>query len=261
MPFPYGRYRTLLQTFVLYYPADHEALARRLLQILNRAAEELGRLLRLPLPEVEVVLATPADWKSAPHDEDEVGDPILLPYLTAATDPPTLVIPTHLDEIIGEPTDEKLAFLLYRELTYAFLEHDPRPWPDDYPLWADEWQMQFAAVWLSQLLDGQQGVVNRDLHELYAAIFVAEGDGKTPVTIRGFNWDESTSAEDYLYFNLLLERFGVDLLERAGPQVLPRFLREYRREQPVLLSDDVTAMLGAAIGEAGQAWLESLPYF
>lgn len=45
------------------------------------------------------------------------------------------------------------------------------------------------------------------------------------------------------------------------PEVLPRFLREYRKEQRALLSDEVTTMLGAAIGPGGVVWLESLPYF
>jgi hypothetical protein len=263
MPFPYERYRTVADRFLLYYPADQEGLARQLLQTLIRAAEKLADLLELPWPELQVMLVAPADWESSPRDEDLVGTslPTLLPYLTGATRPPSLVVPTRLDPIIGIPSAEKLAFLLYRELAYAFLEHDPRPWPEEYPLWADEWQLQFAALWLSQQLDGRQGLVNEDLHQLYAEIFEAEEDGKTPVTIRSFNWDEETAAEDYLCFDLLLERFAADLLEQAGPAVLPRFLHAYRQDLGVLLSDDVTAMLGAAIGEHGVAWLESLPYF
>nr|BBH95846.1 hypothetical protein KTA_40450 [Thermogemmatispora argillosa] len=261
MSFPYERYRTLLDSFLLYYPRGYEQQAQHLLLKLNRAAEELGRLLNLPLPELEIILVAPTDWEKVPHDEDLGKAQTRLPYFTNATEPPSLVVPTQLDPIIGEPTAEKLAFLLYHELAYAFLEQDPRPWPEDYPLWADEWQLQFAALWLSHRLDGQQDVVNRDLHELYAEIFLAEDDGKTPVTIRSFSWDEETSAEDYLCFDLLLERFALDLLKRAGPEVLPRFLREYRKEQRALLSDEVTAMLGAAIGPDGVAWLESLPYF
>ena len=55
--------------------------------------------------------------------------------------------------------------MLYHELSLAFLEDDPRPWSEESPLWADEWQFKFAALWLSQRLDGVQGVVNKDLHE------------------------------------------------------------------------------------------------
>src|SRR5256885_7320964 len=51
-------------------------------------------------------------------------------------------------------------------------------------LWADEWQLKFAALWLSQQINAQKGVVNKDLHEKYAEIFEPEEDGKTPVTDR-----------------------------------------------------------------------------
>ena len=64
----------------------------------------------------------------------------------------------------------------------------------------------------------------KDFHEHYAEIFEPELDGKTPVTIRGFDWYEDTSDEDYLIFNLLLEQFAADLQLKYNPEILPRFL-------------------------------------
>src|SRR5256885_17222859 len=83
-------------------------------------------------------------------------------------------------------------------------------------LWADEWQLKFAALWLSQQIDGQKGVVNKDLREKYAEIFEPEEDGKTPVTIRGFDWYDDTTPEDYLCYELLLEQLAADLLAHSG---------------------------------------------
>jgi len=170
-------------------------------------------------------------------------------------------VPVNIDPVFGKETPERLAFILYHALTLAFLESDPRPWPEEYPLWADEWQLKFAAVWLAQNLDGQQGLVNKELHAQYEEIFEPEADGKTPVTIRGFDWFEDTSAEDYLAYELLLEQFAVDLLKRYDASILPRFLALYRTERPVLLSDDVTTMLAAALGPGSADWLEELVYF
>jgi hypothetical protein len=133
--------------------------------------------------------------------------------------------------------------------------------PSESPLWADEWQLQFAALWLTQQMQGQSGIVMKDLHTQYAEIFEPEPDGKTPVTIRGFDWYEDTSPEDYLIFNLLLERFAADLLTNYSPEILPRFLDLYRKDFAVLLSDDVTTMLASVLGPGGAEWLEELVYF
>ena len=101
----------------------------------------------------------------------------------------------------------------------------------------------------------------KDLHEQYTEIFEPELDGKTPVTVRGFDWYEDTSSEDYLIFSLLLERLAADLLERYSPEILPRFLDLYRNNFSVLLSDDVTDMLASVLGSGGAEWLEELVYF
>jgi len=159
------------------------------------------------MPEIQVILVAPGDWGATPHDDPEEPSNAL-PYWTNATRPPSIFIPSQLDSIIGTPTREKLIYLSYVALTQAFLEHDPRPWPDESPLWADEWQLQFAALWLMQQLHQQSGIVMKDLHEQYSEIFEPELDGKTPVTVRGFDWYEDTSSEDYLIFSLLLERFA-----------------------------------------------------
>ena len=74
----------------------------------------------------------PSDWKLAPHDDpEELNNPH--PYWTDVTTPPTIVVPLQLDPILGKQTRPKLAFILYHELVLAFLENDPRPYPDDYP--------------------------------------------------------------------------------------------------------------------------------
>ena len=88
-----------------------------------------------------------------------------------------------------------------------------------------------------------------------------EEDGKTPVTIRGFDWYDDTTPEDYLSYELLLEQLAADLLAHSGPEVLPRFLALYRKDYNVLLSEDVTEMLGSAIGPGGTEWLDELVYF
>ena len=101
----------------------------------------------------------------------------------------------------------------------------------------------------------------KDLHDHYTEIFEPELDGKTPVTIRGFDWYEDTSAEEYLIFNLLLERFAVDLLQNYGPEILPRFLELYRNNYSVLLSDNITDIFANILGQGGAEWLEESGLF
>jgi hypothetical protein len=260
MLFPYDRYETLAAPLAGHYPAGEEALAIQISQTVNGAAQALAELLDQPVPALGILLVDADDWQLAPHDEEE-EIPFLHPYWTDATSPPSIVVPTEIDPIFGDITQEKLAFMLYQAVTLAFLEADPRPWPEDYPLWADEWQVKFAALWLSHTLDDQTGVVNMDLVQEYAEIFEPEPDGKTPDTIRGFDWYEDTPPEAYLCYELLLEQLAADLLSSYDPGVLPRFLTSYRTGRDLLLSDDVTAMLAAALGPGGAAWLENLVYF
>jgi hypothetical protein len=261
MVFPYERYEKLAAPTTIYYPAGEEARARWVFGHIDKAGRLLAELLALPIPELQVLVAAPQDWPLVPGDESEQTS-ARYPYFTDTTSPASVVIPTQPDTSFGEMTDEKLAFILYHELALAFLEADPRPWPTEYPLWADEWQLKFAALWLSQLIDGQQGVVNKDLFEQNAEIFEPEADGKTPVTVRGFDWYEGeTSEEDYLVYELLLERFARDLLSHSGVEILPAFTARYRVERERLLSDDVTAMLASVLGPGGSDWLEELVYF
>lgn len=259
-PFPYEHYERLPEPLTVYYPTGEDALARWTFQTIDKAGKLLMQLLGQPMPEIQILLVVPPHWDVAPQDEPGEQNP-LLPYWTNATEPPSIVIPQELDPIIGLPTLEKRAFLLYHELAHAFLEVDPRPWPEEAPLWADEWQLQFAALWLSQQIDDQRGIVDKDLHEKYAEIFEPEADGKTPMTIRGFDWYEDTSPDDYLCFELLLEQFAADLLANYNPEILPRFLTLYRKDHGTLFSDDVTEMLATASGPGRTDWLEGLVYF
>ena len=55
------------------------------------------------------------------------------------------------------------------------MTHDPGR---NRSLWADEWQFKCAALWLSQTLDGVQGVVNKDVRGQYADVFEPELDGR-----------------------------------------------------------------------------------
>ncbi len=260
MPFPYEHYETLAEPLTVYYPTGQDSLARWIVQTIEKAGKLLAQLLDRPVPELEIILVAPTDWSSAPREDPEEPE-YVLPYWTNAIQPPSIIVPSQLDPITGVPTQEKLAFLLYAALTQAFLENDPRPWPAESPLWADEWQLQFAALWLLQQLDGWHGIVMLDLRKQYAEIFDPEPDGKTPVTVRGFDWYEDTSAEDYLVFSLLLEQFAADLLANYSSAILPRFLKLYRNNFNVLLSDDVTAMLASSLGPGGGEWLENLVYF
>ena len=115
---------------------------------------------------------------------------------------------------LGEEPVDRLV-----EPDHAFLEQDARPWPLESPLWADEWQLQFAALWLFQQLYHTQGIAMTDLHDQYAELFEPEPDGKTPVTVRGFDWYEDTTPQDYLEYTLLLEQFAADLLAGRKPEI------------------------------------------
>ena len=253
-------YEILAEPLTVYDPAGQELLARWVFQSVNHADRLLAELLNIPVPAMEVILVAPDDWQSAPREEPE--EPvILLPYWTDVTDPPSLVVPTGLDPIMGAYSPEKLSFLIFHEVTHAFLEADPHPWPLESPLWADEWQLQFAALWLSQQFSHPQDIVMDDLHQQYAEIFEPEPDGKTPVTVRGFDWYEDTTSQDYLEYTLLLERFAADLLARYDPAALPRFIDLYRRQDAKWLSDDITRLLADALGEGAETWLEALTYF
>jgi len=260
MHFPYNRYEKLAEPLTAYYPSDEEELANWIVQTIGKASERLTQLFERPMPDMEILVVKPEDWSLVPRSDLE-EERVRRPYWTDETNPPTLVVPTEIDPTFGAITREKIAFMLYHELALAFLEEDPRPWPDESPLWADEWQFEFVAVWLSYSLNSLQGAINQDLHEQYADIFEPEPDGKTPVTVRGFDWYEDTPAEEYLCYELLLERFAVDLLARYDVGILLRFLASYRVERDVLLSDDVTSLLAAALGPGGEAWLEELVYF
>jgi hypothetical protein len=260
MPFPYEKYERVSEPFYVYYSMGQDSLVHVIIQSVDQASQKLKQLLGQPGPDMQVILVAPADWHVMPHDDpEEPGN--TLPYWTNVTHPPSLVIPSQLDPIIGLPTQEKLIYLVYAVLAQAFLENDPRPWPEESPLWADEWQIQFASLWLIQQINGQSGIVMKDLHEQYSEIFEPELDDKTPVTIRGFDWYEDTSEEDFLIYNLLLEQFAADLLLRYSPEILPRFLELYRNDYRVLLSDDVTDMLAGLLGPGGSEWLENLVYF
>lgn len=258
--FPYERYETLAEPLTVYYPTGEEERAQQVFRAIDKAGNALMQLFDRPMPELEVLLVDPADWQLAPRDEED-EDNSLQPYWTDTTSPPCIVVPSEIDPIFGEMTSTKFAHMLYHEVVLAFLEDDPRPWPTDYPLWADEWQMKFAALWLSHAIDGVEDVVNEDLYEEYEDIFEPELDGKTPVTIRGFDWYEDTSSEDYMEYELLLEQFAADLLATYDATILPKFLDLYRVERDILLSDDVTVMLGTALGPDGTDWLEALEYF
>jgi len=260
MSFPYEHYQTLAQPVRLYYPAGQDTLARRVMQWVEEANRLLAGLLAIPAPAMEILLVAPEDWQNAPKDEPEETS-IMLPYWTEVTQPSTLVVPTELDPIVGRFSQEKLAFFLFHEVVHAFLASDPRPWPLESPLWADEWQLQFAALWLYHQIYHTTGVVMFDLHLQYREIFEPEADGKTPVTVRGFDWYEDTTPQDYLEYTLLLERFADDLLERYDASILPRLIELYRKEGVVWLSDEITHLLGIVLGEGGEAWLEELPYF
>jgi hypothetical protein len=239
---------------------QQEEYAHWVVQTINRASERLAELFERPMPNMEILVVKPENWSLVPRGDLE-EEHASRPYWTDETTPPTLVVPMEIDPTFGIITREKIAFMLYHELALAFLEADPRPWPDESPLWADEWQFKFVAVWLSSGLDGVQGAVNQDLHDQYADIFEPEPDGKTPVTVRGFDWYEDTPSEDYLCYELLLERFAIDLLARYDVHILSRFLANYRVERDVLLSDDVTRLLAASLGPGGEEWLEALVYF
>jgi hypothetical protein len=260
MLFPYERYETLDERITVYYPPGEETLARQVFSTIDRGEKLLAHLLDCSPPELEIVLVEERNWELAPRsDADEVS--IVQPYWTDATSPPSLIVPLEIDSIFGEITPEKFAYLLYHELVLAFLENDPRPWPQQYPLWADEWQLSCAALWLAQTLDGVKGIVSKDLREEYGEVFEPEADGKTPLTIRGFDWYDDTPTEDYLQYELLLEQFADDILSRYGPGVLPRFLDAYRVEREIILSDEVTLLLASTLGPGGEEWLESLVYF
>src|SRR5690242_6281632 len=127
MSFPYERYQTLTESVRVYYPSGHDTLARQILQWVDEANKLLACLLAISTPAMEILVVAPGDWQDAPLDEPEES-PMMLPYWTEVTQPPTLVVPTELDSIVGRFSQEKLAFLLFHEVAHAFLASDPRPW-------------------------------------------------------------------------------------------------------------------------------------
>src|SRR5260370_944716 len=112
----------LAEPLTFYYPTGQDSLARWIFQSINKAGKLLTQLLDRPLPEMKIILAAPTDWSFAPREDPEEPHDAL-PYWTNATQPPSIVVPSQLDPIIGMHTQEKLAFLLYAALTQAFLEH------------------------------------------------------------------------------------------------------------------------------------------
>src|SRR5258708_8579331 len=170
MPFPYEHYETLAEPLTVYYPTGQHALARWIAQSIENAGKLLAQLLDRPVPALEIMLGAPTDWSFAPREDPEEPD-YALPYWTNAIHPPSIVVPLQLDPIIGAPTQEKLAFLLYSALTQAFLEDDPRPWPGESPLWADQWQLQFSSRSLLQQINGLHGNVLTHLPSPPAEIF------------------------------------------------------------------------------------------
>jgi hypothetical protein len=260
MIFPYDHYEVLTESFTVYYPTGEESLARWVQQTIDNAGARLSKLLNIDMPDFEVLLVNMDDWPLVPHSEsEEVDSPH--PYMTDVTTPVTLVVPLEIDPIFGEVTPEKFAFMLYHELTVAYLEEDPRPWPEVTPLWADEWQFKFLALWLSQQLKDVQGVVNKDIFAQNEEAFEPEPDGKTPVTVRGFDWYEDTLPDEYLTYELLLEQFAADLLSRYDVSIISRFLALYRVDRSEFLSDQITMLLVEALGPNSEAWLEALVYF
>lgn len=263
MAFPYERYAQLSDTFTLYYPRGEEVRARRQLQSIKDATALLSQLLKQPVPAMQILVVAARDWSRAPREELEEGGEgeDTYPYWTEQTSPPSLVIPLGAEKALTGAPPNHFSFVLYHPIMLAFLESDERPWPEDYPLWADEWQLKFAALWLTYRLNGQKGMVNQSLRDELSELFEPEDDGKTPITIRGFDWDEDTEPDDYLAYSLLHEQFAADLLARYDPEVLPRFLALYRTGRDILYSKDVTTMLVEALGPGGSEWLEALVYF
>ena len=273
-PFPYEHYQTFSSQpldldsaeMTVYYEASDETRARLIVQAVQQAQAMLAKLLFLSVPHMDMQFPTKVDWFFAPRaKEDAAATPDeepFIPYWTDAVSPPCLVVPPELDPLWGEETMEKMLFLIYHEVALAFLEiADIRDWPDVAPLWADEWQLKFAALWLSQQIDGVKGLVNPDLREEFEESFEPEPDGKTPVTIRGFDWYEDTTPDEYLEYAILLEQFAADLLANYSPYILPDFLIHYRVYRERFLSDEVTKILASVLEPGGEAWLENLVYF
>src|SRR5512135_3345149 len=152
MLFPYEKYKRVAGPFTVYYSKSQESLVHVIIQTVDQASQKLEQLLGQSGPKMQVILVAPADWHMMPHDDpEEPGN--ALPYWTTVTHPPSLVIPSQLDPIVGLASQEKLIYLVYTVLVQAFLENDPRPWPGESSLWADEWQIQFAALWLMKQIN------------------------------------------------------------------------------------------------------------
>jgi len=271
-PFPYDHYKRFTpqslagSEMTVYYSASDETRARRIVQAILQAQALLSKLLYLSVQSMDVLFPTRAQWFLAPRAKEDTvptaEEEPFLPYWTDVVSPPCLVVPPELDSMWGEETAEKLLFLVYHELALSFLEiADIRDWPDDAPLWADEWQLKFAALWLSHEIDGVKGLVNTDLREEFEESFEPEPDGKTPVTVRGFDWYDDTTPDEYLEYEILLEQFAADLLANYSPEILPDFLIHYRVYRERFLSDEVTEILASVLGPQGEEWLENLVYF
>src|SRR5262245_25896323 len=127
MSFPFEEYETRNEQLKIHYPTGEESQASLVLQTIDQAHKLLAKLLNQVAPEMEVLLVASKNWENRPREvpEEQVelaGPGNLLPYWTDSTSPSSLVIPVVPDPIIGEPEQDKLAFLLYHEVTRAFLE-------------------------------------------------------------------------------------------------------------------------------------------
>src|SRR5947199_7355676 len=119
MQFPYDHYKTLTEPIAVSYPTGEEILARWVGQTIQKAGVLLTQLLGRPMPELEILVVHPDDWEAVPCSEmEEVSTPH--PFWTDVTSPPSIVVPTEIDPIFGEMVPEKLAFMLYHELSRAF---------------------------------------------------------------------------------------------------------------------------------------------
>jgi len=114
MLFPYERYESLAEPMRVFYPTGEEAQARWVSQTIDNAGKLLISLLNQPMPGMEILLVSSADWGAAPpEDFCSAGDDGLnKPLHTGLTLPihPTLLFPQNLIRSLANRRRKNLPF-------------------------------------------------------------------------------------------------------------------------------------------------------
>lgn len=225
---------------VRHAPSQAER-GREVLDYLEKGLGTLPEVLGLPAPELEALVVADGDWNEAPRDSPRPY-PQGLPYLTRASEMPTLVIPASLSAAIRPRTRATLPLVVSHELAHAFLAGEVAA---RTPPWLRELPPQAASAAVIRA----EGLPLKD----HLANVTSPG-----FTIRGFR--TPAGAEDQMSFQNLLLKLGAAALEGFGEGFIRRLV-DSLREEVGLDERRAENLLADALGEGGREWLASRKEF